>query len=155
MHWVLTSFPSYWISSTLKTHKKIKIYSKYSLWLYNEIINTLNFTCWYPLKWTKYLKYIKLSRALQSTILFRQCKIWDKKKKNWWTIIDKKKNDTYNGATKEKNVRQKNKLGIWKTNRKYREIKQSQKCKKKVNAVKKTDLLNKMALEHKTVDAEL
>lgn len=48
--------------------------------------------------------------------------------------------------------KKKNKLGIWKTNRKYREIKQ--KCKKKVNAVKKTDLLNKMELEHKTVDAE-
>ena len=28
------------------------------------------------------------------------------------------------------------------------------KMQKKVNAVKKTDLLNKMALEHKTVDAE-
>lgn len=76
-----------------------------------------------------------------------------KKKKNWWTIIDKKKNGTYNRATKEKNVRQKNKLGIWKTNRKYREVKQSQKCQKKVNAVEKTDLLNKMALEHKTVEA--
>ena len=35
------------------------------------------------------------------------------------------------------------------------EIQRNQtKMQKKVNAVKKTDLLNKMALEHKTVDAE-
>lgn len=54
MHRVLKSVPSYCISSTLKTHKKIKIYSKYSLLLYNEIINTLNFTCLYRLKGTKY-----------------------------------------------------------------------------------------------------
>lgn len=65
----------------------------------------------------------------------------------------------------QRKIRVKTKLGIWKTNKKYRENGHKNTLRKKdllnkmsqeyktVGAVKKQDLLNKRAQEHKTMNA--
>lgn len=65
----------------------------------------------------------------------------------------RQKKEWHNGATNEKNVRQKTSQGYEKQAGNTKKLNDHKNAKKKVNAVKKKDFLNKMALEHKTVDA--